>query len=357
VNRLIRLWMLVVLACGLSDSAFGQPVPRVPAVDVSTPNRLLDIKAGDLCAVDFRNIRMFGENANWSAHLKNGKYERKSGSNFEAAKLGDVFCFRHQDGGQRALVTTDWMDCGGSCTRVGVVQLFELRASQPVITQQFAFDSHAQGTGATFNEKSLTLTITGRSDDQSPNCCAQNLDVVTYQWEANEFRQTTYQRVPAPESPLLLTLQYDKVDLPSMASSTCLLVFRDGRFQMGRALTQPPSGTPRFFEDSLPDESLKALHAILEAQEFRELGTVETLPRVAIRQGETLSAVIHRVQTEQRLLLVAVESPTGPAPKLLPAPVVPLVEWVQATSKAINQRKLLPLKNAKSSGTCWLDKH
>jgi len=355
MNRLIRRGMVVVLAGGLSYSALGQSVPRNPAVDVSTPNRALNLKADDVCAIDFRNISMFGENANWSAHLKNGKYKHQSGSEYQSARLDDIFCFKHADGAQRALVITNWVDCGGSCTSIGVVQLFELRASRPVITQQFVFNSHAEGTRATFDEKSLTLTITGRSDDGSPNCCAQNLDVVAYQWQGTEFKQATYERAPAPESPYLVWLQYDQHDLPNRASSTCLIVFRDGRFQMGQLLTFPTSETPRFFEDSLPDESLKELHAILEARELRELGTVDS-PLFAVRRGETLSAVIPRGRTKQSLLLNAVETPTGPAPKFLPAPAGPLVQWVQATSKAIHQRKLRPLKNAKSSGGCWPDK-
>jgi hypothetical protein len=46
--------------------------------------------------------------------------------------------------------------------------------------------------------KSLSLTITARSDDGSPNCCAKNFDVVTYQWQGSKFVQQSYKRVPAP---------------------------------------------------------------------------------------------------------------------------------------------------------------
>jgi|SRR5450631_40605 len=184
---------------GLTCTVVGQDVRRAPAVDVSAPNRVLEQSASDVCSVDFRNIRMFGENADWSADLKNGKYERKSDSSYESARLDHVFCFDYTNGGgQHALAMTDWTDCGGSCMRTGVVQLFVIQAAHPVITQQFVYDSHATGTGATFDEKSLTLTITGRSDDGSPNCCAKNFDVVTYQWQEGQFVQGSYKRVPAP---------------------------------------------------------------------------------------------------------------------------------------------------------------
>ena len=81
---------------------------------------------------------------------------------------------------------------------IGVVQVFEVRAAHSIITQQFVFDFHAEGTAATFDAKSLTLTITGRSDDGSPNCCAKSFDVVTYGWQRRKFVQRGYERVPAP---------------------------------------------------------------------------------------------------------------------------------------------------------------
>jgi len=172
---------------------------RVPAVDVSTPNRALKIKAHDACSVDFRNIRMFGENADWTAKMKNGKYERKSSSGYQSASLDQVFCFDHEERSEQfALVMTNWLDCGGSCTSIGVVQLFSVRAAHPVIAQQFVFDAHAAGTGATFDKTALTLTIVGRSDDGSPNCCAKNFDVATYRWQGTKFVQQEYKRVSAP---------------------------------------------------------------------------------------------------------------------------------------------------------------
>ena len=203
MNSLLRGFVFL-LACGVSCSAVGQYVPKVPNVDVSSPNRVLNVKADDVCRIDFRNIRMFGENSDWTARLKNGKYERKSDSGYEAARVDQVFCLnRKESGGQHAVVTTNWLDCGVSCTSIGVVQLFVVRGDRPVITQQFSFESHAKGTGATFDQKSLTLTITARTDDRSPNCCAKNLDVVRYEWRGNRFVRRTFERIPAPPADTL----------------------------------------------------------------------------------------------------------------------------------------------------------
>jgi len=179
--------------------AFGEHVWKAPAVDVSAPNLVLDLKAKDVCGVDFRNSHMFGENTDWSADLKDGNYARQQDNGYESARIEHVFCVGGKNGrGMYALVASDWLDCGGSCTRLGVVQLFTLRDSHPVITQQFVFDSHAVGTGASFDAKRLALTITGRSDDGSPNCCAMNFDIVTYEFREDKFVQRCYKRVRAP---------------------------------------------------------------------------------------------------------------------------------------------------------------
>jgi hypothetical protein len=195
------MWGLsLVIAGELTCAMVGQDARKVPAVDVSTPNRVLSLKAESACSVDFRNARVFGENADYTAQLRNGKYEHKFNSGYESVSLDGVFCIKPSSAeeGQYAVVITNWLDCGGSCSSIGVVQLLEIRRSHPVITQQFAFDSHAVGTGATFDEKSRTLRITGRSDDGSPNCCAKSFDAVTYQWQGDRFVQRDFMQVPAP---------------------------------------------------------------------------------------------------------------------------------------------------------------
>jgi len=184
----------------LSAACFAQRARQVPAVDVSSPVRALKTKANDICAVDFRNTRVFGEAGDDTAKLKDGLYERKwrSGVGSERVSLDYSFCIKQSDRAKHALVILDWLDCGGSCSRTGVVQVLTIKDHHPVIKQQFVFDSHAEGTGASFDEKSLVLTVTGRSDDGSPNCCAEFFDVVTYAWAGSRFEQQGFTRVSAP---------------------------------------------------------------------------------------------------------------------------------------------------------------
>jgi len=154
-----------------------------------------------------------------------------------------------------------------------------------------------------------------------------------------------------PDSSFVVRLQYMKDDLPNSSTSTCLTIFPDGRFHMGQLSEFPRSG-PRVFEDSLPVESLKSLSTILEAQGLKDQRTVALGP-VTIAHGEIVWALIPRGEATQRLLFAALWASAGQSPKPFPASLDPLVQWVQETMKAINQRKLRPLKNPQSAD-CWL---
>lgn len=188
-----------VLSCGLALAAPGQAATEVPAIEVSAPNRVMPVKADDACRIDFKNILVFGESRSDMARLKRGKFERKFDSGYEAVSLDNVFCLKPGTGkAQQAVIVLNWIDCSGSCMSTGIVQLIAIRAGHAVIKQQFVFDSHATGTGATFDKKSFTLKITGRSNDDSPNCCAKDFDLVTYRWQGSKFVQQSYKRVPAP---------------------------------------------------------------------------------------------------------------------------------------------------------------
>jgi hypothetical protein len=140
---------------------------------------------------------MFGESSD-SVELKNGEFEQRGYLEYYSVSLDHVFCFDH-GGTRHAVVETYWTSCGGPCLTSGVVQLFAILAGHPVITQQFVFDSQAIGTGVTFDQKPIILTITGRSDDGSGHCCPKSLDVVTYHWQGTKFVRQDYKRVPVPE--------------------------------------------------------------------------------------------------------------------------------------------------------------
>lgn len=157
-----------------------------------------------------------------------------------------------------------------------------------------------------------------------------------------------------PESSFVVKVKYTKVDLPRSSSSTCLAVFPDGRFHMEQ-LSEWPSSGPRVFEESLSDESLKSLSTILETEELKELRTVETGP-VKIAQGAIVWAAIPRGEITQKLIFSAIEASGGHPPKPFPASLGPFVQWVQATTKALTQRNMRPLKNAKPVN-CWLAAH
>jgi hypothetical protein len=101
-----------------------------------------------------------------------------------------------------ALAVAGWRSetCFATCNSHEIVQVFELRDSHPFLAQQISFDSDARGTSATFNDNSQTLTITGRSNEDSPRCCPKSLDMVTYRWAGQQFVQGSYTRVPVPNS-------------------------------------------------------------------------------------------------------------------------------------------------------------
>ena len=170
-----------------------------PSVVVSIPNTQHKVRADDICAVDFGNIRL-ERNAKWAAQLSKGKYDhQEKADGFQSVSLDHVHCFDVQDGVPRyAVVESTWSYGYGSSNNDCVVQVFTLRSGYPVVVQQFDFDCHALSTGSTFDSKSRKLTIRARTDDDSPHCCARTLDVVSYVWHDNKFKRRSFRRIPAP---------------------------------------------------------------------------------------------------------------------------------------------------------------
>ena len=170
----------------------------VPAVTVSTPNRVLELTASNsVCGVDYLNAPVSdGED---TVSLRAGKYEKHEQFGESSVKVKFLSCL-DRGVAEHALLATDWVSCGGSCNSHEIVQVFELRGAHPVLVQQIYFDSDARGTGATFDDRLLTLTITGRSNEESPHCCPRSLDVITYRWEGQRFVQRGYRRIRLPPS-------------------------------------------------------------------------------------------------------------------------------------------------------------
>jgi len=163
-----------------------------------------------------------------------------------------------------------------------------------------------------------------------------------------------------PESSFVVKLKYAKIDRPPIFSSTCLAIFPDGRFHMEQSpdwntpLIFQDSLAPQVFEDSLPDDSLKSLSMILEAQELKELKAADAVVLSKLHKAEIVWALIPRGGGEnQKLVSAALEASGTQISKPFPASLGPLVEWVQATTKVLKQRKLRPLKKSKPVN-CWL---
>jgi hypothetical protein len=180
-------------------SQSNEPVtqPSGPAVTVSRPNQVLELTSSNgVCGVDYLNEPV--SDGEETASLKAGKYEEPS-ENLGGESSVDVKLLSCVDRGaaEHALLATNWLSCGASCNSHEIVQVLELRGGHPVVVQQINFDSDARGTGATFDDNSRILTITARSNEESPHCCPKSLDVVTYRWEGQQFVQSSYKRVPA----------------------------------------------------------------------------------------------------------------------------------------------------------------
>jgi hypothetical protein len=191
------MFFCLLLLGRLAATAQQWPSQNGPSVKVSFPNTLHSAKAENVCAVDFRNIRLV-RNAHFAARLRGGKYDHRESGGFKSVRLKSIDCMDDQDGVPRyAIVKSEWAYGGGSANDECVVQLFMLRSGNLVVTQQLEFDCSALTTGATLDTKSQKLTVRARSDEPSAHCCAKSLDVVTYLWHDNRFIRSGFRRVPA----------------------------------------------------------------------------------------------------------------------------------------------------------------
>jgi hypothetical protein len=172
--------------------------PDVPAIKVSKPNRVLQLSANNgVCGVDYLNTSVSDDYE--TVLLRAGKYEAPPSLDGESSVTVKILSCLDRGAAEHALLATNWVSCGASCNSHEIVQVFELRDGRPVVVQQISFDSDAGGTGANFDDNSQTLTITGRSNEESPHCCPKSLDVVTYRWARQQFVQSSYRREVVPD--------------------------------------------------------------------------------------------------------------------------------------------------------------
>jgi hypothetical protein len=171
--------------------------------DISYPNYRYATRVSSIRDVDFENLTVFwrpGDKADRGAKLRNGVFKNRYKNGYEGVNL-DLLRFLDQPGdkAQRAVVDLAWQDCGGSCTDVGLVQVFELRSGFPTVVQEIEYDRHAPGTGVSFDSESKILTVTGRSADPSPNCCPKSVEVMRFEWVGNKFLLASSTSVPVDE--------------------------------------------------------------------------------------------------------------------------------------------------------------
>jgi hypothetical protein len=194
MTRIIISSMLAFLA---ATSPIQSANAQSGAVQVSTDSVEYPVQADSLKTLHFKELKyLLGKK--W-IQLQNGTYSDKYTIGSTDVSLEDFWLFDLRDGAPRhALVSIYSINCGGSCSPEGYALLFTIRSGKLVQTQEFYYDSQAPGTGVSFDATSNKLTITGRSDDSTPNCCPQNLDVVTYEWKESRFKFVGYtvKRVP-----------------------------------------------------------------------------------------------------------------------------------------------------------------
>lgn len=189
-------------ACGaLSGQTHGIPYDRnfgsgfhEVALDSMYPGSYESI-----AAVNFNDhvVTIFDEDkqALNKAKLKNGWYERRGKSDYEAAKLNSVHYLASQDTDRQfALVLYSWFFVGGSSNTDGVAEVYALEATQLKLVQQFSWDEHFEtNKGYTsFDDKSQNLVI--RSGHYLPgdaHCCISAVDVITLRWDGHRYARSS----------------------------------------------------------------------------------------------------------------------------------------------------------------------
>lgn len=200
------------------SSAQQNSVSTTASFDVSYPNFTYQITVPSLRQLNFKNLKVFwspGDKLERGVELHNGTFERSHVDDFERVELDSVdFLDSPDKKSTSAVISLDWIDCGGSCTHVGIAQVFEIRRGRPTVTQRIEYDRSALGTGQSFNEMTRILHIIGRTDDHSPNCCPENLDVMRFDWDGGKFVFKAARTVPSLESQMKAIDRWEESEHP-----------------------------------------------------------------------------------------------------------------------------------------------
>lgn len=103
--------------------------------------------------------------------------------------IDSVHCLPPEEGApQRAMVLLHWWSTGASFSGHGVVQLFESASGYPTVSQQIYYISKAPGSGASWDMRSLTLTVKATHYTAfDARCCPSKLDIITFRLTQQGF--------------------------------------------------------------------------------------------------------------------------------------------------------------------------
>ena len=180
------VWLLAMSAFALAQDA-GQG--QAPAVDIDTPTFQYPERVTALSKVDFKDLTY---PANGDAlKLRNGTFHKDDEVARVQAEFGKVWYF-----GSHALVSIDYVYCGGSCSADGLLFVFVIKRGHPVITQRFRYDVQVNGAGQSFDPASRKLTIKARSNDATAHCCPKQMDIASYRWTGDRFELEKFEKAP-----------------------------------------------------------------------------------------------------------------------------------------------------------------
>ncbi len=174
-----------ILAPVTPNSPPPQPLPNPSSVSVRN-TRVFTESVSALRDVDFKN-RAYELNGR-EVQVKGGVYKHQDSEGFEDITVRDIwFLTEPSDGSQFALVFMDDDSGSGSSNDKGVIQVFTVTRGRLQLVQELLFDEKANGVGARFDANSRRLTIRSRSDDGSPRCCPEYLDLAEFAWNGQGF--------------------------------------------------------------------------------------------------------------------------------------------------------------------------
>lgn len=132
--------------------------------------------------------------------LHQGEYlKRYKPTGLDQLRLVDHWLIKGTNGNPKyAVLHLEHLGVGGSSSITTYVQVLSLVGKALSVNQELRFIPLAmKGQQAvSFDPVQGLLVVSARSDDDSPNCCPQSIDVASYQWDGSQFRLIEWQAKP-----------------------------------------------------------------------------------------------------------------------------------------------------------------